>query len=97
MLGETDISGRYLHVPDKFELSFRRLLSNGKELSEIPHYKFAPCVLESVAVSYTPDGQYVAFKNADGEVNKLHVPAVAISLNFKEVQYITKEMALQGF
>ena len=97
LLGETDIAGRYLHVPDKFELSFRRLLSNGSELSEIPHYKFAPCVLESVAVSYTPDGQYVAFKNADGEVNKLQVPAIAISLSFKEVQYITKEMALQGF
>ncbi|AOO14200.1 baseplate tail tube cap [Cyanophage S-RIM14] len=97
LLGETDIEGRYLHVPDKFELSFRRLLSNGSELSEIPHYKFAPCVLESVAVSYTPDGQYVALKHADNEVNKLHVPAIAINLNFKEVQYITKEMALQGF
>lgn len=97
MFGEGDIQGRYLHVPDKFELSFRRLLANGSELSEIPHYKFAPCVLESVAVSYTPDGQYVALKTADGEVNKLHVPAVAINLNFKEVQYITKEMALQGF
>lgn len=97
LIGETNIEGRYLHVPDKFELSFRRLLANGSELSEIPHYKFAPCVLESVAVSYTPDGQYVAMKTADGEVNKLHVPAIAINLNFKEVQYITKEMALQGF
>ena len=97
MLGETDITGRYLHVPDKFELSFRRLLANGNELSEIPHYKFAPCVLESISVAYTPDGQYTAFKNADGSVNKLHVPAVAISLKFKELQYITKEMALQGY
>jgi len=96
-LGESDRQGRFLHVPDKFDLSFRRLLSNGNELSEIPHYKFAPCVLESIAVAYTPDGQYTAFKNVDGSVNKLHVPAVAISLKFKEIQYITKEMALQGF
>ena len=96
-LGESNITGRYLHVPDKFELSFRRLLSNGNELTEIPHYKFAPCVLESISVAYTPDGQYTAFKNVDGSVNKLHVPAVAISLKFKELQYITKEMALQGY
>ena len=96
-LGESNINGRYLHVPDKFELSFRRLLSNGNELSEIPHYKFAPCVLESISVAFTPDGQYAAFKNVDGAVNKLHVPAVAISLKFKELQYITKEMALQGY
>lgn len=96
-LGETNIEGRYLHVPDKFELSFRRLLANGNELSEIPHYKFAPCVLEGMNVSYTPDGQYVAFKNADGEVNKAHVPAIAINIVFKELQYITKELALQGY
>jgi len=96
-LGETAIDGRYLHVPDKFELSFRRLTADGNELSEIPHYKFAPCVLEGIAVSYTPDGQYVSFKNADGEVNKAHVPAIAINLNFKEVQYVVKEMALQGY
>lgn len=96
-IGEGNLDGRYLHVPDKFRLSFKRLSADGKELMEVPHYKFNPCFLAGLDVNYTPDGQYTSFADAEGTPNVLQVPAVAIQLSFKEVAYVTKELALQGY
>lgn len=89
--------GRYLYVPDKFKLEFKRMDPTKNKLENIPHIKFVPCVLENIDVSYTPDGQYTSFKYADAVPNKLKVPAVTLSLNFKETAYITKELAGQGY
>lgn len=96
-LGETNIQGRYLTVPDKFKLAYYRLKEDGTELTALPHYKFQLCVLENLDVSYTPDGQYVSFKKGSNTVNKLFVPAVTLNMNFKEVAYITAAMAGSGY
>lgn len=89
--------GRYLYVPDKFKLEFVRMDPTKNKLQKLPHFKFMECVLESMDVTYTPDGQYAAFKYADTAPNKLKVPAGILSLQFKETAYITKELAGQGY
>lgn len=95
--GGKPAKGRYIYVPDKFELKFMRLIPNGAELQEIPHIKFMQCVMEAFDVQYTPDGSYTALKSADSTPNKLKVPAVTLNMQFKETAYITKELATQGY
>lgn len=95
--GGSGSAGRYLTVPDKFVLEFYRLKADGTALTKLPHFKFQTCVLENMDVSYTPDGNYVAFKQVSDTPNKLFVPAVTINLQFKEVAYITSELAGSGY
>jgi len=95
--GGSPAKGRYIYVPDKFELKFMRLVPDGAELQEIPHIKFMQCVMESMDVQYTPDGAYTALKSADSTANKLKVPAISLNMQFKETAYITKELASQGY
>jgi hypothetical protein len=100
LIGETSTAaGRFLVVPNKFKLGFFRLKEDGTELSEVAHYRFNMCVLKSIDVNYTPDGQYVSFKNVKTNkgANPLMVPAVEMSLQFEEVSYVTAEQAGSGY
>lgn len=92
-------AGRYLLVPDKFKLEYKRLKpgSDTAGLMDLPHYKFALCILESMSVSYTPDGQYVAFKPEHTGGEQIFVPAVSMRLSFKETAFVTHEQAAQGY
>ena len=97
--------GRYLKVPDYFALEFVRLNMETDTLTPVPHYKFQPCVCQSVNVNYTPDGQYVSFKdaiadlrtNGDGSLKQMMVPAVELTLNFAEARIVTQADAVAGF
>lgn len=86
---------RYLTVPNRFRLDIVRVnytsgsFTTGGTLGNTI-YKFKDCILESMNVGYTPDGQYVS--TSDGLV-----PAVQLDLSFKETSYITAEDANNGY
>lgn len=98
-------AGRFLRVPDKYLLEFVRLDPASNTLSKLNHYKFQPCVCTNVVVNYTPDGQYVSFKDAisdlstdgNGNLNQILVPAVEVSLQFAETRILTQSDAEAGY
>lgn len=97
--------GAYLEVPDRFLLEFVRLDPASDTIVKIPHYKFHPCVCTNVSVNYTPDGQYVSFKDAIADLvdggaagpAQMFVPAVEVSLEFAETRILTQKDAVAGF
>ena len=99
------VPGRFLKIPDYFLLEFVRLNPESDTITPIPHYKFQPCVCTGVTINYTPDGQYVSFKDAivdlredaDGGLKQMMVPAVEITLQFAETRILTQQDAIAGF
>jgi hypothetical protein len=90
-------SARYLKVPNRFKVEFKRLnvrrngVVSSTSLSDIPGlYRFKDCVLTNVNVAYTPDGQYVSTE--DGMI-----PALNMDLRFAETAMVTKEDIDQEF
>lgn len=99
-------SARYLKVPNRFDIQFKRLNSTSTDLNgqlsanfgvtssaleDINGlYKFKPCVLTSVNVGYTPDGQYVSTDTGN-------VPAIQLDLRFAEIAIVTRDDIDQGF
>ena len=98
-------SGRFLRVPDRFLLEFVRLDPKSDTITRLPHYRFHPCVCTNVNVNYTPDGQYVSFKDAIADLTmdettggvQMLVPSVEISLQFAETKIMTQEDVIAGF
>ena len=98
-------SGRFLLVPDKFLLEFVRMDPRTDSITRLPHYRFHPCVCTNVTVNYTPDGQYVSFKDAIADLSydettgsrQLLVPAVQLTLNFSETRIMTKQDVIAGY
>ena len=91
-------TGAYLEVPDRFLLEFVRLDTDSDTISKLPHYLFQPCVCTNISVNYTPDGQYVSFKDAilnlsatSGSTAQILVPAVEISIDFAETKILTQQ------
>lgn len=99
------VPGRFLKIPDYFLLEFVRLNPETDTITPIPHYKFQPCVCTGVNINYTPDGQYVSFKDAivdlredsDGGLKQMMVPAVEVTLQFAETRMVTQADAAAGF
>jgi len=98
------MAGAYLEVPDRFQLEFVRLDTESDTISKLPHYKFQPCVCTNISVNYTPDGQYVSFKDAilnlattTGSSAQIFVPAVEISLDFAETKILTQNDIEAGY
>ena len=96
-------SARYLKVPNRFNIAFKRLNNipttvkggnirvSSASIADLPGlYKFKPCVLTSVNVSYTPDGQYV---NTQLGI----VPALTLDLRFAEIAIVTRDDIDLGF
>jgi len=101
----TNLQGKFLKVPDRYLLEFVRLDPNTNTVKKLPHYKFHACVCNNVSVNYTPDGQYVSFKDAiadlseDGDkgASQIFVPAIEIGLSFAETRFLTQTDAAAGF
>lgn len=101
----TNLQGKFLKVPDRYLLEFVRLDPATNSVKKLPHYKFHACVCNNVSVNYTPDGQYVSFKDAiadlteDGDkgASQIFVPAVEIGLSFAETRFMTQTDAAAGF
>lgn len=93
--------GAFLEVPDRFLLEFVRLDPATDTIDRIPHYKFQPCVCTNLSVNYTPDGQYVSFKDAivtlGDNPDQIFVPAVEISLEFAETRILTQQDGVSGY
>lgn len=98
-------TGRFLRVPDRFALEFVRLDPKSDTITRLPHYRFHPCVCTNVSVNYTPDGQYVSFKDAIADLTmddttggtQLLVPAVEMTLQFAETRIMTQDDVVAGF
>ena len=80
--------GRLMKYPDTFNIEY---MWQGKQNSYIN--KVSECYLESMDVSYGGD-RYRTF-----EGNEEGAPPVetSITLNFKEIELITRERAIEGF
>lgn len=77
-------SQRWLDIPYSFGLEYKRL---GPSASQILH-KFKPCVLKSLSVDYTPDGNYITGRDLTTASD--HGLAVNLQMTFKETQILTK-------
>lgn len=97
--------GGYLEIPDRFLLEFVRLDTSTDAITSLPHFRFHPCVCTNFTVNYTPDGQYVSFKDAIADLSvtdglhpkQMFVPAVEISMEFQETRIITQSDVNAGF
>ena len=78
-------SGRYLIPPDEFDISF---YFNGGQSNIIP--RISTCVLTDIITDLAPSGQWSTF--ADGRPL-----ATRMTLQFKEVEMITKDLVDKGF
>ena len=93
--------GRYFEVPEKFDISFKRMDPHGKFKSDVAdlHFKIHTSVCAGIQVNYTPDGQYTSFKQLvkEGNYAGVHVPAVQVGLTFLETKFVTAEDVEKGF
>jgi len=104
---KVNLKGRFLKTPKRFNLEFVRLdPGNGSTgLRRLPHYRFQPCICTGFNVNYTPDGQYVSFKDAVSQftndsktpLKNIMVPAVQIEVSFAETKILTQEDAERGY
>lgn len=101
----TNLTGKFLKVPDRYLLEFVRMDPNTNTVKKLPHYKFHACVCNNISINYTPDGQYVSFKDAiadlsekgDSGPTQIFVPAVEIGLSFAETRFLTQTDAASGY
>ena len=77
-------SVRRLNIPNTFDIEYMYAGQSNQNL-----HKIGECVLETMSVSYGGD-RYKAYDNGMPVVTNL-------SLNFKELDLITKERAAEGF
>ncbi len=63
LLSESAAAQRFLSVPDKFLIEFKRINEGSLQAESLVHFKVDFCVLTGMSVNYTPDGQYVAIKS----------------------------------
>ena len=85
-----DRSSRRLTVPNTFDIQY---MYAGVE-NEYLH-KISTCVLENMSVSYSGEGKYATFDGVDG--GGAPPTTTDITLNFKEMEIITKERVAEGF
>jgi len=84
-----DRSSRRLTVPNTFDIQY---MYNGQENDYL--HKISTCVLESLDVKYGGEGKYQTFA-ADAEGAPPMV--TELTLNFQEMETITKERVAEGF
>jgi hypothetical protein len=77
--------GRYLVPPSEFDITF---LYNGVENPNIP--KISTCVLENIDLNFAAGGSWTAFD--DGRPVE-----ISMTLTFKEVEMIHKQLIQQGY
>jgi hypothetical protein len=84
----SDLSGRSFIVPNTFDIEY---MYNGKENQFL--HKISTCVLESMNVTYGGDRYKTYTATAEGAPPQ----ETTISLNFKEMEMITRERVALGF
>ena len=88
MLATGGFTGRNLKIPNTFDIKYMFV---GIENSYL--HKISTCVLESLNVTYGGD----RYKTFDGNSDGAPPVETTITLNFKEMELITKERAQEGF
>lgn len=79
-------AGKFLYLyPSEFDISY---YTNDGENTHI--HRHTSCVLTEMSITYTPNGNYTTFRNGmSTQVN--------ISLSFKELALMSKELIKQGY
>ena len=85
---KSGFTGKRLKIPNTFDIKYMYV---GKE-NEYLH-KISTCVLESMSLSYGGD----RFKAFDGNSKGAPPVETTMTLNFKEMELITKQRAQEGF
>ena len=96
-------NNRFFEIPDRFQLRFVRFGANatggmnnlGESTRRDLMFKIYPSVCTGISVNYTPDNQYVAFKQPidDG----ISVPSVVLQLSFTETRLLTENDVAVGY
>ena len=84
----SDLTGRSFIVPNTFDIEY---MYNGKQNQYL--HKISTCVLESMNVTYGGDRYKTYTATAEGAPPQ----ETTISLNFKEMEMITRERVEDGF
>ena len=84
-----DRASRRLTVPNTFDIQY---MYNGKENGYL--HKISTCVLESCDVKYSGEGKYQTFTADDDGAPPM---VTEMSLNFQEMEIITKERVAEGY
>lgn len=88
-MGETGgFTGKNLKIPNTFDIKYMFVNRENHYLNKI-----STCVLESMNVAYGGD----RYKTFDGNESGAPPVETTITLNFKEMELITKERAQEGF
>ena len=82
-------AGRRLSVPNTFDIQY---MYNGKENDYL--HKISTCVLETMDVKYSGEGKYTTFEADDDGAPPM---VTELSLNFQEMEIITKERVAEGY
>lgn len=95
---------RFFEIPDKFEISYKRLAPNAEFSSKglELHHKIKDSVCAGIQVNYTPDGSYNAFRAisagaGNNAFSQIHVPSVTLGLTFIETSIISTKDIEEGF
>lgn len=91
--GVGNLDGAYLVTPNQFDIEF-----HNEEMSESAFggentriHKVGTSVLESMSVNYSGAGQWLAYAGTNDPVH------IHLSLTFKEIEPLTRQMVAQGF
>ena len=84
-----DRASRRLTVPNTFDIQY---MYNGAENDYL--HKISTCVLESLDVSYSGEGKYQTFT---ADVDGAPPMVTTLTLDFQEMEIITKERVAEGY
>ena len=85
-----ETNSRYLTLPSEFDIHYMYKAADGNSYENDYYGRIGTCVLENVAVNYTPGDKVRSF--ADGAPTQ-----VTMSLQFRETEVLTKEKINAGY
>jgi hypothetical protein len=86
-IARDDMAGQYYIVPAEFDIEYYTGNQQNKYINKI-----SSCVLETVDVNYSQAGQFAVFEGTSGAPVQ-----IGLTLMFREVDVITREMVDEGF
>jgi hypothetical protein len=85
-----EVNSRYLTLPSEFDIHYMYKAQDGNSYENDYYVRIGTCVLENVAVNYTPGDKVRSF--ADGAPTQ-----ITMSLQFRETELLTKEKINAGY
>lgn len=85
-----ETNSRYLTLPSEFDIHYMYKAADGNSYENDYYGRIGTCVLENVAVNYTPGDKVRSF--ADGAPTQ-----ITMSLQFRETEVLTKEKINAGY